>query len=306
MKELHLEGGGHPLRIDNLLFMQAGFKEVMSALAGVFVPEGADRIILSGCNITAGNVGVIISAGWLFFQGEVFRVLPGNISFEEEVSGPGEALASSSLRIVELVDERNPVFYANNVAVDIYRERVLELVGDASGDIVLSSVSHSASADAVGVIKPWVMPAGEVGNFYDLSSGIGFKGKHLGWALCDGQGGRPDLRGRVLVGWNPSDSDFNSVGGTGGAKAVAISVAQLPVFDEVFTAERVEITSGVRLEGVTAGGLDNMLRAWDGSNSNRTFNIPGESVVETRVQFGEGVAHNNLQPYYVCVFVIKL
>ena len=39
-----------------------------------------------------------------------------------------------------------------------------------------------------------------------------------GWALCDGANGTPDLRGRFIVGYNPSDSDYNSVGNIGGAK----------------------------------------------------------------------------------------
>jgi microcystin-dependent protein len=45
------------------------------------------------------------------------------------------------------------------------------------------------------------------------------------WALCDGQNGTPDLRGRFIVGAGSS----YSVGATGGAETITLSTAQLPV-----------------------------------------------------------------------------
>jgi microcystin-dependent protein len=39
-----------------------------------------------------------------------------------------------------------------------------------------------------------------------------------GWVLCDGNNGTPDLRGRVIVGVDASDVDFDTVGKTGGHK----------------------------------------------------------------------------------------
>src|SRR5262249_23951377 len=33
-----------------------------------------------------------------------------------------------------------------------------------------------------------------------------------GWALCDGGGGRPDLRGKFIVGYHPSDPDYDAIG----------------------------------------------------------------------------------------------
>jgi hypothetical protein len=42
-----------------------------------------------------------------------------------------------------------------------------------------------------------------------------------GWALCDGGGGRPDLRGRFIVGYNSGDTDYDLIGETGGSKQIA-------------------------------------------------------------------------------------
>jgi len=58
-----------------------------------------------------------------------------------------------------------------------------------------------------------VIPAGTIMMWYGESATI-----PVGWALCDGNNGTPDLRGRVVVGVNTSDASFDSVGKTGGHK----------------------------------------------------------------------------------------
>ncbi|MFT4303465.1 MAG: hypothetical protein ACMXYG_02795 [Candidatus Woesearchaeota archaeon] len=49
-----------------------------------------------------------------------------------------------------------------------------------------------------------------------------------GWALCDGTQGTPDLRGKFIVGYHPTDTDYNAVGKTGGFKEIALTEEQLP------------------------------------------------------------------------------
>jgi len=39
-----------------------------------------------------------------------------------------------------------------------------------------------------------------------------------GYALCDGENGTPDLRGKFIVGYDPSDDDYNEIGEFGGEK----------------------------------------------------------------------------------------
>ena len=53
-----------------------------------------------------------------------------------------------------------------------------------------------------------------------------------GWALCDGRtiSGKttPNLKGKFVVGYDPSDSDYNAVGKTGGYKNITLTVEQIP------------------------------------------------------------------------------
>jgi microcystin-dependent protein len=50
----------------------------------------------------------------------------------------------------------------------------------------------------------------------------------VGWALCDGTNGTPDLRGRFIVGYDPSDPDYNATGLTGGEKSHTLSQTEMP------------------------------------------------------------------------------
>ena len=81
--------------------------------------------------------------------------------------------------------------------------------------------------------------------------------------------------GRVLVGINSSDGDFNQVEETGGAKTHTLSINEMP-------SHRHSITSG---SGTSGGG-----RSADTSSSGATVYSNYE---------GGGAAHNNLQPYIV-------
>lgn len=53
-----------------------------------------------------------------------------------------------------------------------------------------------------------------------------------GWALCDGTSGRPNLSGRFIVGYDPTNlldgGDYGTVGGTGGVSEVTLTTPQLP------------------------------------------------------------------------------
>ncbi|MBT3678547.1 MAG: hypothetical protein HOG43_07160 [Flavobacteriales bacterium] len=53
-----------------------------------------------------------------------------------------------------------------------------------------------------------------------------------GWWLCDGENSTPDLRGRFIMGLEPTVS---TVGDTGGANEHRIQVGELPLHDDTFT-----------------------------------------------------------------------
>ena len=84
------------------------------------------------------------------------------------------------------------------------------------------------------------------------------------------------VRGRVLVGLDEDDKDFNTIGKTGGEKTHTLTVNEIPPHNHVIR----NGTNGLD------GGSD-----WAVSNS-------GSSNWNT-ANTGGGQAHNNLQPYKV-------
>lgn len=98
----------------------------------------------------------------------------------------------------------------------------------------------------------------------------------------------PDLRGRVAVGRDASQTEFDVLGETGGAKTHTLTEAQIPSHAH---GQRVTANSGgpaIRLD-------------WSGDGSGQVY--PQGVATEPT---GGGQPHNNLQPYLTLNYMIKI
>ena len=152
-----------------------------------------------------------------------------------------------------------------------------------------------------------------------------------GWDLCDGNGGRPDLRDRFIVG---AGSTY-AVGVTGGANSVVLSESNLPAHSHSFSgtgssseagSHAHSITDPGHSHGITGSqtGLGSTHNKLDANNSgtvssslttqvttNISINAAGahtHAITVTGVvgASGGGSAHENRPPYYALAFIIKL
>ena len=105
-----------------------------------------------------------------------------------------------------------------------------------------------------------------------------------GWHLCDGMDGTPDLRGRFVVGQSLTDADFVTIGQTGGLKEVALTVAQMPAHTHAYNDRNLD------------------------SNPTGTsgYAKPGSVALTSTGSTGNGDMHENLPPYYVLEYIIKI
>jgi microcystin-dependent protein len=116
-----------------------------------------------------------------------------------------------------------------------------------------------------------------------------------GWALCDGANGTPNLRGRFIVGYNPNDTDYNTIGNLGGEKEVTLTADEcaLPSHWHDYT---LTTLSGKKDNG---GALDHRNSGADGYDLNYT------NAGTTSTSKPAEKAHENRPPYYVLAYIMK-
>ena len=98
----------------------------------------------------------------------------------------------------------------------------------------------------------------------------------------------PDMRGRVPVGRDSGQAEFDVLGESGGAKTHTLTIAEMPVHSHF-----------QRYATAGAGGVNQFDTGTTAAGSG------GRTSVEATAAAGSGQAHNNLQPYRVRNFIIK-
>ena len=120
-----------------------------------------------------------------------------------------------------------------------------------------------------------------------------------GWALCDGTNGTPNLLGRFILGAGQGGNDMNNnplplqtLGSIGGEVNHTLVITEMP--------SHMHTSYGI------TGGSNRWTYPGDGnssgsSNAGNTSNTGGDPANNNAT-----VPHNNMPPYYVLVYIIKL
>lgn len=157
-------------------------------------------------------------------------------------------------------------------------------------DQVVEYVSNGSSwlrvSMAAGIFTLWggaAAPTGWV--LYDGGNLPSSTGIYADLATHLGGVAKPDWKGRVAVGLDAGQAEFDALGETGGAKTHTLTIAEMPSHNHSQT------------------NVGSNQRQASGSPGNETPGV--ENATNTGNQ-GGGNAHNNLQPYRVCHYIGKL
>ncbi|MFW6129924.1 MAG: phage baseplate protein [Atribacterota bacterium] len=145
---------------------------------------------------------------------------------------------------------------------------------------IISSV-YALNADKIdGIDSEYMVPPGFIGMWSGPVNEI-----PEGWALCDGTNGTPDLSGRFVVGYDSGDTDYDTVGNTGGEKMHTLTVSEMPSH-----------THDMKIYNFKQGTNDTYNLDYVGNSDS---NKPTENT-------GGDQPHENRPPYYVLCFIMKL
>ena len=257
--------GGYPLTQADLNWMQTSYRGAFAAMSSLI----GDNVIISGMVEAAGSV----TAGWISLAGEL-------LPFQAGVIGDGAFI----------IDETSvSLTFKDGVSKIVRFERVARF--SSGGPYNYANLKRPGTIKEVwqrGDVKEIDCDASYLAANFD-GTGLGIN-ERVGWAICNGNNGTRNRKGRVAVQHDPSQTEFDVLGETGGAKTHSLTGSE---------------------NGPHTHGMEWELNGTDGTPNGRVLTNPGDgesygSGVSQTQSSGTGSPHNNLQPYIVSLFIQKL
>jgi microcystin-dependent protein len=132
-----------------------------------------------------------------------------------------------------------------------------------------------------------------------------------GWKLCDGNNGTPDLKGRFILG--QGNAPYNIIGNKGGSEKVSLTINNIPAHNHSGSTS----TAGNHNHGIAtrqddwndSGGAG---PSWgDGDNgAYKAYHVSeysgNHSHSFTTHNTGGNQSHENMPPYYVLAYIMKI
>lgn len=263
-----LQTGGVPLTNDLMSLIEEayGIFEVLGDLSG-------NLTILSGCDITGTNVtpGIVAIEGKLYYF-EGGSIVSTVYIHKEDIQKTFEDQTTKTLiekRTVRFGSGTVNYNWADFVKLKTLREiqsKVDNSVSQNDFNLLVDRVEvlemKTAPIINGGVVWAWFKPVAEI---------------PAGWKECT------NVRGKTVVGWNPNDIDFSTIGNSGGNKTIQLTVSQLPKI-------KFNYTRTLPWAGQSGGGF--------GGGGNQ-FDISTQNTNE----LGDNAPVNIMIPHIIAAFI---
>jgi microcystin-dependent protein len=257
--------------------------------SGAFVLEGCELTNLSG---TTYNM----SAGIVFINGKIADI--------DEVLNLDLAAPQYIVLLQDVEDDTRLYEDGQSKVAASSRKAVVDTVVLGEG----ITLEHGQQpTDLRKVLDNVSMPVGAIimtDNTLDFNTVTGLgSGAWANWALCDGQNGTPNLKGRFVVGFDSGQVDYNATGKTGGASSVTLTINQIPTHKHKLVAD------GNAGESALTSANQIAETGQVGSNVNFEYTLAGSgspATIGSSGSEGGGQSHENRPLYYTLAYVKKI
>ncbi|HMI04267.1 MAG TPA: hypothetical protein VK541_17395 [Pedobacter sp.] len=244
--------GGFPLELETLDFMQKSWQELQAMTA-----FGGDNVIVSGCNVVGANV----SDGFVIIGGELLSFRGG--------------LAQAKVVIKE---ETFPTEFQNGSFNNAYLTRYATF-GNSLPNVLFADLVRLSDLKSLSALVSRVNKLETLTAPLNVANGSMLFWRKPANTIPAGWQEVIDWRGRMPVGFNPADVDFDTVGEAGGSKTHQNTLAEMVPHDHPYD------------DTQPNGGTD------FGNGSTRFSYTQTQTVGKTTGKTG-GVA-NSAQPYSI-------
>ncbi|SOU86367.1 conserved hypothetical protein [Tenacibaculum dicentrarchi] len=257
------QNGGFPLETNTLTEMQKAWQifNAFGFLAG-------DKTIISGCEISGNQ----ITNGFIYLDGELLE-FRGGIKQNSVVIIQEEAKA-----IFEDKSEK-PVYFTRYATFGVSGNSIPWSSFKHIDNLIVLSNQVKKLEKELAEIKPIFKEIKYVG------SNVTQAELQRGWFIANGQNGTDNILGRMLVGYDANQTEFNSIGKKDGEKTHKLTVSEMPKHRFGFD-PKVGAKSDQGAGKITSGDTGSA----------------GQSLSNAFTNYlGNDKPHNNLPPYIVAL-----
>ncbi|MFB6456566.1 hypothetical protein ACE38W_14945 [Chitinophaga sp. Hz27] len=297
---------GMPVKAGTITHLQSAYQEAVAALGSSIAGSGYDSTkvyILTGCQNIGTGINYNISAGSVFYNGEVYLVDATNFTI---VSPNNAAIsivpsASTTTGLTYFSDPTaDPVQFTDGIQRNVHEIRKCVIQPGLSGGGIADYNNwidvNRRIQGAIGQIVMWKWPTGDpISKYWDISSGSGIHPYTIGWQLCNGKNGTIDMSGCMPVQFDPGQPEFSiPYVSRGGEKTHTLSISELPIFTPKASNSDADLHIVTRKTNAHSGlGLNNVSDGY-------------ESEIATLAPIGGGAAHNNMPPYIASAYAQRI
>ncbi|MGV8814734.1 MAG: hypothetical protein ACOH2D_11560 [Gelidibacter sp.] len=256
--------GGYRLETQTFSEMQKNYN-LLQSLGSVL----GNRAIVQGCVVS----GSTVTDGVIYWDGELIEFKGGNVQTTIVIVQTTES-------ILFLDGNQKPTFYRRHATF-----------GTGVNSVAWADFKRIFPLSSALFLNEVRMYAGAINSI------------PAGWKLCDGIDGRPNLKGRFVVGYDADVADYNAIGKTGGAKEVSLSIPQLPSHS-FHTVGGAYVDDGTNTQ---VNSSNTVKVSGDRQGDYHRYNLHGTNAQADKGKtntLGSGEAHENRPPYYTLAYII--